>query len=110
MAPRHDEAARLLPEQAILRACARPSLRPDDAWQIEQASRAVNWDALLHLAQAHAVSYFVHRHLPAIAPPLVRERLETQVREQTLFAMTLLGQQFQVAAELERCAVAAVWL
>ncbi|MFL5540362.1 MAG: nucleotidyltransferase family protein, partial [Longimicrobiaceae bacterium] len=69
-------------EHALLLACARLSLSPDEAARVRRMASAVDWPATLALARRHRLVPFLHRHLKdAPLPPAAARELRALQRE-----------------------------
>jgi hypothetical protein len=76
---------------------------------------AIAWESVVERAVNHRVAFFLHRHLDTLfpadsIPESVRQSLNDHLRRQTIRALLLLGHQRQLATELDRAGIPAVWL
>src|SRR5579871_6466035 len=95
---------------AMVLACCRGTASADRSELAAGAGKS-----LVELALSHRVVYFVQQHLDSLFPcdvptDPVRQSLNDHLRQQTFRALLLLGQQRQLAAELEQAGIPAVWL
>ena len=85
-------------EWAFLCACASPTATRDEIDSF--LDQSLNWDALLPLAELHSVQGLVARRLApletAAIPATARERLQTQIRAQHLFTLSLTADLFRI--------------
>lgn len=84
-------------EWGFLCACASPASTPDE---INSLTEGLNWDALLKLADEHSVQGLLAKRLseiePARIPVAARERLQSRIRAQHLFALSLTADLFRI--------------
>jgi hypothetical protein len=87
------------PELAVLLACARPHLRPEDAARPGAAAgRAINSDRLLELAHAHGLIPLLHHHtaagalqVPSALLPVLKSHVDANARRALKLAGELIG-------------------
>jgi hypothetical protein len=97
------------PEVAVLLACARPRLEPEDAARLDAAAAgAVDWARLLELAHAHRLSPLLRHHVAAGALPMPstsRSVLKAQVDANGRRALQLTAALIEV---VDACGAAAI--
>jgi hypothetical protein len=70
-------------EKALLVACARARLEPDDAAQVRRLAADVrDWPAVLDLARRHRMLPMLHTHVSAVADDLVPAQTLAELRQQ----------------------------
>jgi hypothetical protein len=102
-------------ERAMVVACCRSVLEPTQVKQVCERTTAIAWQTVVELGVNHRVAFFVRQHLDGLLPPWsvldgVRRSLSDQLRQQTNWALLLLGPQRQLADNLEQTDIPAVWL
>lgn len=94
----------------MLCACASPSLKTEDIAVLLTAQ--LDWDALFELAENHGVQGLLAKRVQKVEPPgvpvFVREKLQSRLRAQHLFTLSMTAELFRILQDFSAARIETV--